>query len=215
MTERAYIHILETEIAELSAGIQNANAWHDREDDTWSRTYVVPSEEGREIRREIQKLCEDLHTSDICRHIPDSQYNHILHDMFPYLTTSSRYRIVVSRLKWYPLTSEQVRMVHNHMSMRTLIEHMVKKPQPGDMNLHALCKKIGHPKQINQLNCSHKKGSEIICVKCFMLLRGMNVKPLPVNAMTDFYVPDMTIEKLRRKTKIPKHLLDAWARKNA
>lgn len=208
----AYIQVLESEIVALNEGVQRSNTWWDKMD--WSRRLL--NEERSDDEPSFTDLCDELYETDICRYLSNAQYTYLL-GSFIHIPNRCKYRIAMSRVNaGIPLLPNQVNEIHRYMPRQMLIRHMVEKPPPDSEDYHMLCKQIGYPPYIDQLNCSHKKNSEIICLKCYTMLR--RAVTVPYNAMEQFYVPDKTIELLRRKRKvpkIPKKLLDQWSRKNA
>jgi hypothetical protein len=221
---QAYIHILEAELTALRQRVRDAAAWYD------GISKLIPSEpylvwfvsmkETPEVTERLRVMCEECYAYGYGEHLSDSQYEGLIERSTKMVANRFIiYHVTMSRARaGLPITEMQVKIIHRAMIKASLVFSMCTKMEYGDeVNMHKLCKEIGHPKEINQRGCTHDPDMERMCNECFAWLREtfseVDTRKFSVGCAA-VYVPDAYIEDLRPYV-VSSTLLDSWARKNA
>lgn len=220
----AYIHVLEEGLVALRKKIRDAADWYDRIIDVLPKDGYVYYFHGTipdnpELDSIVQELCKECYARDYGEHLSERQLSLLL-------TTSKGlsacryviYYVIMSRVRaGLHIAETHVKLIHSMMTNHLLITSMCLPVPAGEINMHKLCKEIGHPEVISQRGCMHDPYQEKICDQCITWLRTELFQPAAetfIQGLVDLYVPDAYLMD-PLSFFLPSYLIKCWGHKNA
>lgn len=208
----AYIHILESEIAEMPQRMHRIFDWYE------------------DLKRQIKLenytdagISMDIGTRErYIRYISDKNFSRIIqyisrcrHGYYRNNKGSPRlrvlYKLIMSRIReGIDITEMQKRHTRERIDSDYLVRDIIKPVD--DVNLCELCEHVGFPNKLTQYGCIHIK--DACCEECVDILMTWkyHMPSQRENAILNFFVPDLYFSALRDY--VPEDIIDHWRIKN-